>query len=177
MVNTFFISDTHFGHSNILTFLRADGTKLREFESIEEHDEHIVKCWNEVVRPQDKVYHLGDVVINRKALPIFSRLNGHKRLVRGNHDIFRTKEYLEYFEEIYGCRVIDRIIFTHIPIHEDCLARFRCNVHGHLHSNKVLTTNWGEPKIDSRYMNVSCEQVNYTPISLDEINTIRGTLE
>lgn len=160
MPNIFFISDTHFGHSNILTFNRNDGTPLRSFVSIEEHDEHLIKCWNDTVRPQDKIYHLGDVVINRRCLPILSRLNGHKRLVRGNHDVFRTSEYMEYFEEIYGCRVIDRMIFTHIPIHADCMARFTANVHGHLHSNTMD---------DVRYLNVSCEQVNYTPISLDEI--------
>lgn len=160
MSNVFFISDTHFSHRNILTFSKKDGTKLRDFISIEEHDEHLIKCWNDTVRPQDKVYHLGDVVINRKALPICERLNGHKRLVRGNHDCFPTKEYLPYFEEIYGSRIINGMIFTHIPIHTDCIERFKINVHGHLHSNTLG---------DSRYMNVSCEQINYTPISLDEI--------
>lgn len=168
MVNTFFISDTHFGHSNILTFNRSDGSPLRLFSSIEEHDEHIIKCWNDKVRPQDKVYHLGDVVINRRCLPILSRLNGHKRLVRGNHDVFRTSEYLHYFEEIYGCRVLDRMIFTHIPIHPDCMSRFTANVHGHLHSNTIGATSsyWDN---DMKYLNVSCEQVDYTPISIDEV--------
>lgn len=162
MPNTFFISDTHFGHRNILTFLREDGTYLRNFPSIEEHDDHLVKCWNDTVRPCDKIYHLGDVVINRRCLPTLARLNGKKRLVRGNHDIFRTAEYLEYFDEIYGCRILSNIIFTHIPIHPDQMRRFTANVHGHLHSNTID---------DPRYLNVSCEQVNYTPISIDEIRS------
>ncbi len=172
MPNIFFIGDTHFAHGNILTFKRADGAPLRDFASIEEHDEHLVAQWNSVVTASDKVYHLGDVAINKKGLPILDRLNGHKRLIRGNHDIYDTSEYLKYFDEIYGSRVIDNIIFTHIPIHVDSIARFRANVHGHLHSNLVMRTYKESGSIlleDNRYLNVSCEQVNYTPISLDEI--------
>lgn len=136
MVNTFFISDSHFGHSNIITFKNEDGSLLRPFSSIEE-----------------KVYHLGDVVINRRCLPILSRLNGHKRLVRGNHDLFTTKDFMIYFEEIYGVRVIGDLIFSHIPIHEDQLSRWKSNVHGHLHGNRVMKDN----VIDERYISVCCE--------------------
>lgn len=157
---TYVISDTHFGHANILGFKRSDGTPLRDFATIEEHDEQLIERWNATVRPQDKVYHLGDCVINRRCLPTLGRLNGKKRLVRGNHDIFRTDEYLQYFDEVYGCRVLDMMILTHIPIHVECLARFKLNIHGHLHSNTLG---------DNMYFNVSCEQVNHTPISLEEI--------
>lgn len=160
MPNIFFISDTHFGHSKILTFKRNDDSMLRNFDTIEDHDDTIVDNWNSVVRPQDKIYHLGDVVIHKRFLSTLERCNGHKRLIRGNHDIFPTKEYLKYFDEIYGCRVLDNMIFTHIPIHADCLSRFKINVHGHLHANNL-------PNI--RYFNVSCEQINYTPISLEDI--------
>ena len=59
-----------------------------------EMDEEMIKRWNETVRPNDKVYHLGDVVINRKALTTLSRLNGDKVLIRGNHDIFKLEEYI-----------------------------------------------------------------------------------
>ncbi|NBU74861.1 MAG: hypothetical protein EBS30_06540, partial [Planctomycetes bacterium] len=55
-----------------------------------------IKNWNDRVGPNDKVYHLGDVVINRKALGIMRRLNGDKVLIRGNHDIFRDDEYREH---------------------------------------------------------------------------------
>lgn len=165
MVETFFLSDTHLGHSNILGFLKDDGTKLRDFSSIEEHDEFIIDNWNKTVKPSDKVYHLGDVVINRRCLPLIARLNGHKRLVRGNHDIFRTSEYLEYFDEIYGCRILDNMIFTHIPIHSQEMRRFTANIHGHLHAKEVLASGY----IDTNYLCISCEKINYTPISLDEI--------
>lgn len=163
MHNSFFIADTHFGHANILTFKRADGvTPLRPFATIEEHDEFMVEAWNKDVRPVDKVYHLGDAVINRRYLPIFSRLNGKKRLVRGNHDIFRTSEYLQYFDEVLGYRVFNEhgFICSHIPIHPESLSRWKANVHGHLHSNKLE---------DSRYICVSVEHTQYRPLHLDEL--------
>jgi len=62
MSNPFLISDTHFGHANILTFKKKDGTLLRSgFKDITDHDLELVKRWNSVVAPNDKVYHLGDV--------------------------------------------------------------------------------------------------------------------
>lgn len=168
----YFISDTHFGHANILTFKRADGTPLREFSNVDEMDEYMIEKWNSVVRPQDKVYHLGDVVINSKFLYRLDRLNGHKRLVRGNHDIYKTKLYSQYFEEIHGVRVFGgfdslpkrtRLAASHVPLHPDCVDRWGFNIHGHLHSNVMK---------DKRYINVSVEQLDYTPISMDEVISI-----
>ena len=174
---TFFISDTHFGHANILNFKRSDGERLRPFSSLEEMDETMVKNWNQVVRPCDTVNHLGDVVINRRMLPILSRLNGKKRLVRGNHDVFKTAEYLRYFDEIYGVRIYEKhgIICSHIPLHPESLSRWKVNIHGHLHSNRVRhwrtfmngSGDWADD--DHRYFSVCVEQINYTPISLEEI--------
>ncbi len=82
MPAVFLVSDTHFGHTGVCRFTRNDGvTKLRPWDNADEMDEEMVKRWNETVRPNDKVYHLGDVVINRKALKIMSRLNGDKVLI------------------------------------------------------------------------------------------------
>ncbi len=107
MAKIWVIADTHFGHSNIVhKFKRADGSPLRDFKNVHEHDETIIRNWNERVRPEDHVYHLGDFAMARIHLATAQRLNGHKRLVRGNHDIFKTREYVEAgFEEIYGVRV------------------------------------------------------------------------
>lgn len=163
--NTFFISDTHFGHEKTCTvFKNEDGSPLRPFANAAEMDEAMVERWNAVVKPEDKVYHLGDVVINKKFLNVVSRLNGHKRLIRGNHDIMKTQQYVDVgFKEIYGVRVVvDNFILSHIPLHPDCVnPRFRINVHGHLHGN-VLD--------DPRYISVCVEQINYTPISLEDLN-------
>lgn len=182
--NVWLISDTHFSHNNIINFMNNDGTKLRPFDTVEEMDEMMIDNWNSVVKPSDKVYHLGDVVINRRALPILNRLNGRKILIRGNHDIFKTKEYTPYFEEIYGSYKLANYILTHIPIHPDSIARWaNGNIHGHLHSNNVTQSQliFGEYGVahidtilDKRYTCVCVEQINYTPISLDEITRKRN---
>ena len=183
MPTTFLISDTHFGHEKTCTtFKREDGSPLRPFGSAEEMDEFMVRSWNDRVRPTDKVYHLGDVVINRKFLHILGRLNGDKVLIRGNHDIFKLEDYTAYFRDIRGYHVMDGLIFSHIPVHADSLGRFGANVHGHLHANRVRL-----PKkidrlgsraevvysdvIDPRYQCVCVEHTNYAPISLDEVHS------
>jgi|SRR5882672_1569016 len=156
----FKLGDTHFRHGNILTFKRQDGTPLRNFATIEEHDEHLIKCWNSVVTDKDLVYHMGDVVMNKKYLPIVHRLKGRKILIRGNHDTASTKELLEYFDEVYGTYCLKGLILSHIPLAKESIERFGVNVHGHLHANSIN---------DKRYFNVSAEQLNYTPISLEEL--------
>jgi calcineurin-like phosphoesterase family protein len=183
MSNRFVISDTHFGHTNSWEkFKLPNGDPLRPFTSTEEMDETMVERWNAVVRPQDTVYHLGDVVINRKSLHHVKRLNGKKRLVRGNHDIFKDADYREVgFDSLYGVRVfVDKFILSHIPLHPDCVTeRFRVNVHGHLHANELMQeydTGMGSTfhrdmamRPDPRYLCVSVEHTDYRPLSFDEV--------
>lgn len=175
-MNTFLISDSHFSHRGIVKFLRADGvTKERPWDNIEEMDEALVKNWNSVVREKDTVIHLGDVVINRSALPILARLNGIKELVKGNHDVFRLDEYTPYFKNIHGGRSFDDFILTHIPVHPASIERWKGNVHRHTHSNKVMRSLIRNPdgkivqEIDTRYLCVSVEQIDYTPIAWEEV--------
>ena len=182
MSNRFVISDTHFGHTNSWEkFKLPNGDPMRPFTSTEEMDETMVERWNAVVRPQDTVYHLGDVVINKKSLHHVKRLNGKKRLVRGNHDIFRDTDYRDAgFESLYGVRVfVDQFILSHIPLHPDCVTeRFRVNVHGHLHANEVMEKfkvtgddiyPYEDERIDPRYLCVSVEHTDYRPLSFDEV--------
>jgi calcineurin-like phosphoesterase family protein len=170
MPSVFLVSDTHFGHAGVCRFLREDGTKLRPWDSPEEMDEHMVKVWNETVKPTDKVYHLGDVVINRKALSILHRLNGDKVLIRGNHDIFRDEEYRNFFRELRAYHVMNGMILSHIPIHTESLARFGVNIHGHLHSNRVMKDNgYGGRVIDPRYHCVCVEQTDFRPILFEDV--------
>jgi calcineurin-like phosphoesterase family protein len=166
MPNIFLISDTHFGHHGVTKFLRNDGTKLRPWNTIEEMDEALVDNWNSVIKPNDKVYHLGDVVINRKALPTLGRLNGKKVLIKGNHDIFKLSEYSTYFYDIRGYHVLDNMLLCHIPVHPNSKDRFKANIHGHTHANVILDI---FEKPDPWYIPVSVEQINYTPISFEEI--------
>jgi len=173
MPSVFLVSDTHFGHAGVCRFMRNDGvTKLRPWDNPEEMDEEMVKRWNETVRPNDKVYHLGDVVINRKALSIMHRLNGDKVLIRGNHDIFRDEEYRQHFREIRAYHVMNGMILSHIPIHTDSIGRFGTNIHGHLHANRVMyqpTWRIDDTTIDPRYHCVCVEQTDYRPILFEDV--------
>lgn len=171
MPSVFLVSDTHFGHAGVCRFTRDDGvTKLRPWDNPDEMDEAMVKMWNETVKPTDKVYHLGDVVINRKAMKIMHRLNGDKVLIRGNHDIFRDEEYREHFRELRAYHVMNGMILSHIPIHSESLGRFGVNIHGHLHSNRVMKDNgYGGRVIDSRYHCVCVEQTDFRPILFEDV--------
>ncbi len=155
-VTIFFIGDTHFGHLNLIRSLR----KMEPFE----HDELIISNWNRVVRKKDDiVYHMGDLMMHKspEELEIMRRLNGIKYLIRGNHDVMNTSIYLKYFKEVFG--IVSKYDFwlSHCPIHPNEL-RGRNNVHGHTHTVIIP---------DHRYLNVSCEQINYTPISLEQVRS------
>jgi calcineurin-like phosphoesterase family protein len=141
-------------------------------------DEDMVAKWNAVVKPEDKVYHLGDVVINRRALPTLARLNGDKVLIRGNHDIFPDTEYRQYFRELRAYHVMNGMILSHIPLHSDSLGRFGTNIHGHTHANRVhrargVDARTGEilysDEIDTRYHCVCVEQTDFAPILFEEV--------
>jgi calcineurin-like phosphoesterase family protein len=171
MPSVFLVSDTHFGHAGVCRFLREDGTKLRPWDNPDDMDEEMIRRWNDTVRPNDKVYHLGDVVINRKALKTLHRLNGDKVLIRGNHDIFRDDEYREHFRELRAYHVMNGMILSHIPLHTDSLARFGTNIHGHLHANRVMTRDFfsDESEIDTRYHCVCVEQTDFAPILFEDV--------
>jgi calcineurin-like phosphoesterase family protein len=179
MPAVFLVSDTHFGHAGVCRFTLNDGvTKLRPWTDPDEMDEAMVEAWNERVKPTDKVYHLGDVVINRKSLKTLARLNGDKILIRGNHDIFPDVEYRKYFRELRAYHVMNGLILSHIPVHEASLGRFGCNIHGHTHANRVMKAcgvdaNTGatlySDEIDPRYHCVCVEQTNFAPILFEDV--------
>ena len=83
----FFTADTHFGDPDIL------GQRGSRFKSLDDHDEGLIARWNEMVRPADEVWHLGDFAAGAspaRCAEIFDRLCGIKRLVRGNQDSNRV---------------------------------------------------------------------------------------
>lgn len=158
----FIISDTHFGHNNILNFTNKDGTQLRKFKSIIDHDELMIENWNKVVSNKDKVYHLGDVGFFSfsRCADVLKRLNGTKILIKGNHDHFKLSQYQQYFKDIRASHILDKFILTHIPIHPESLYKWRANIHGHVHTNSLK---------DNNYFNTSVEVINYTPINFEVI--------
>jgi calcineurin-like phosphoesterase family protein len=136
-------------------------------------DEAMVAAWNDRVRPNDKVYHLGDVVINRRALAIMDRLNGDKVLIRGNHDIFRDEDYRKYFRELRAYHVMNGMILSHIPLHPESLGRFGVNIHGHTHANRVMLPGFNGKTtdiVDTRYHCVCVEQTpDFAPILFEDV--------
>lgn len=171
MPSVFLVSDTHFGHSGVCRFTRDDGTKLRPWDNVDEMDEAMVQRWNDTVRPTDKVYHLGDVVINRRSLSILHRLNGDKVLIKGNHDIFKLNDYTPHFRDIRSYHVMNGMILSHVPVHEESLGRFGCNIHGHLHYKRVMRAKHAgaRPVIDNRYHCVCVEHTDYRPILFEHV--------
>lgn len=156
MGNVRFISDTHFGHKNMAI--------KRGFSSAEEMNEHIIKKWNSVVNKKDVTYLLGDVSMESKNFYyLLDSLNGVKNVILGNHcrrqDI---PEMLKYVNSVAG--MIDyksNYILTHCPVHPSQLEfRYSYNIHGHVHENSLD---------DPRYINVSCEVVDYTPKLITEL--------
>ena len=116
------------------------------------------------------MYHLGDVGFMNvtRFNEIFSQLNGEKVLIKGNHDILKPNQWLQHFKDIRAYHVLDKILLAHVPIHPLSLERWRGQVHGHLHDQVV-----GDPK----YVNISVERINYTPIDFEELRLYFHGLE
>jgi calcineurin-like phosphoesterase family protein len=165
----FFIGDTHFGHERVF-----EKGAWPEFDSIEEHDEEIIRRWNVVVRPKDIVWHLGDVGMwGLPSLAPVRELNGKKRLIRGNHDALRDEDYLGAgFERVVFGPGLEKYgaWLSHMPIHPQCVGRFGRNIHAHTHRSRPLAPLG--PWNDERYVCVSCEQVAFAPLSLEEIRGV-----
>ena len=168
--NIFFTADMHFGHENMISFVDYNGQKIRPFNTCQECDELMIENWNSVVRPQDKIYVLGDVCFNKNlGDKIMPRLNGKKCLIRGNHDNFKLSWYALWFYDVRGCHNLENYLLTHIPVHLDSKARFKMNIHGHLHRN-IVYKNENEIKVpDVWYRNVCMDYNNYKPVSFEQI--------
>ena len=170
MPDIWVISDTHFNHANMLKFERRDGTKVRDFDSVEHMNETMVDNWNSVVKKGDKVYHLGDVFFGPKEdfKKLWPRLNGSKRLVVGNHDDPTFMASGGFFQKVMLWRMFSEfgLLLTHVPVHPSTLSESRftgdqmVNVHGHIHSNKSP---------EGPYKCVCVEQTNFTPVHIEDL--------
>jgi len=169
MKDIWLISDTHFNHSDILTFSDKIGKPVRDFSSVDTMNQCMMDNWAKVVKPNDTVYHLGDVLFGHNKVDWlqanFDKLPGKKHLVLGNHD--NPKFLLPFFKSIQLWVEIGQLVLTHAPLHSQTLEeRHRwgegavLNVHGHTHTN---------PSPQGPYKCVSVEQINYTPIHIEEV--------
>jgi calcineurin-like phosphoesterase family protein len=161
-----FIADLHFSHTNMAI--------RRGFSTVEEHDEHIITKWNSVVNKRDITYILGDITME-KSTPyhLLDRLNGTKKVILGNHDKpSHVPELLKYVNSVGGMVQYKGVVLTHGPIHPSELEyRFPLNIHGHIHDKVVVLDHWTNIP-DQRYICVSCERIDYTPKTLDELKNI-----
>lgn len=128
----------------------------RGFKDEIEHDNFIIEQWNKVVLKKDTVWILGDITMEKTSpYELLDKLNGFKKVVLGNHDKPQhVLKLLSYVNSVCGMIKHKGFILSHCPIHESELFRFSKNIHGHVHENTLP---------DKRYINVSCEAVNYTP--------------
>lgn len=155
-MSVFFISDLHLGHENM--------AKKRGFSCADEMNEHIINSWNAVVCKRDMVFLPGDVTMEKKRYyPLLDKLNGDKTVILGNHDRRQdVTELLKYVNSVAGMmNYKSSVILTHCPVHPSELEyRYKYNIHGHVHENSLE---------DPRYINVSAEVVNYTPVEFSEL--------
>ena len=156
----YFISDLHLGHKRIMEFGQ------RKHDSLEDMHIAMVEQWNEKVRKHSAiVYVLGDVCMNIEDMKWLDLMNGQKRLILGNHDVFDYGVYKKYFKKVQAMhKSYKGIVLTHIPIHPNELEyrSWKWNVHGHIHDpNKNIK--------DPRYFNVNVDNIGYAPMHLDEL--------
>jgi calcineurin-like phosphoesterase family protein len=139
-MNTFFISDTHFGHANLMKHY----PDRNRFGTVEELDEWMIQEWNKKIGKKDKVYHIGDFgSFNvEHSTRVVRRLNGSKELVPGNHDKkhIKTDAFAREWAAIhpYSYKEISvegqQIVLSHFPIWEWMqIHRGWWHVHGHVH--------------------------------------------
>lgn len=170
-MSRFILSDHHLFHPGIYRFTDKTGERIRPWaDAHAEADEMMIQAHNATVHPKDTVYFMGDAVIRRKGLPLLSRMNGRKILIRGNHDIFNLKDYLPYFEDIRGSHKIDSLILTHYPIHPSSIPHWCwANAHGHIHQNTVMKRRFGLSSPDLRYINMCVEVAGLTPKRVEDV--------
>lgn len=190
----YFTADTHFYHYNIIEFCgrpivqgtwpgNIPGWMSRE-EAINEMNSVLVARWNERIKPNDEVYHLGDFAFCgvTKARDILDQLNGRKYWIRGNHDHALAKKVGDYFEWIrdyYVLRVHDSyqtdtgaeqqfhqaICLMHFPMLSwENMHHGYWHLHGHCHGSL--------PDFGGLRMDVGVDTNNLYPYSYQEIKNI-----
>lgn len=168
-MKVYIISDTHFNHKNIIDYCN------RPFKDIDEMNNTIINNWNEAVKEDDIVYHLGDFFLGSKfdLKDIVDKLNGTIYLIRGNHDRLTVKSY-----EDCGIVVLKnapiimddyKIMLSHRPLPNSMIKDGYINIHGHLHQKKLEDIYDNAFFDKNKHINVSCDMLNYKPISLEEI--------
>lgn len=131
-MTTFFTSDQHFFHKNIIGYCD------RPFHDVGNMNEHIITNWNLKVTPRDKVYVLGDFSFGKpeETKSVYDRLNGEKILIRGNHDNHKTVDLFDEIHDDLVIKIADQdVLLSHYPYkyeEEDIKNEYHTS-NGHLH--------------------------------------------
>jgi calcineurin-like phosphoesterase family protein len=166
---TYFTSDQHFGHFNIIRLCQ------RPFESVEEMDEVMLAKWNAKVEDSDRVFILGDLFFRARDPEItLRRLKGRKTLILCNHDSSWTGkvELSRYFEGVHTMlETTDgehAITLCHYPLmtFNYCMRAYM--LHGHIHGN-TNADHWSYLQSHDRILNASVEVNNYEPVTFAEL--------
>lgn len=172
-MSIFFTADTHFRHQNIIKYCN------RPFHGTDEMDEKMIREWNRKVDYNDDIYHLGDFGFGpvEKMSDILCRLNGHKYLIRGNHDrVSKNPEFSRYFkwiEDTYLLTVKDDGVkdgnqfiwlshYAHLVWPQMSYGAW--HLFGHSHGTAIPTN------LKSFDVGVDCW--NFAPIGYDELKHV-----
>jgi len=167
-MKTYHISDTHFYHKNIIKY-----TSRKEWcDNVEDMNAHLVKQWNSIVEPGDRVVHHGDFCFggSGKWLEFLNQLNGNIEIILGNHDPKRIMNwYIALgFTKIYrGVLLVDNVVYSHEPVDLNDYPEGTINVHGHIHDGDGHRDS--EIELTDNHYNVSGEVLDFKPILIDEI--------
>jgi len=173
----FYIADNHFGHRDMIFY---DG---RPFTDTTVMNEVLVRNWNEKVNENDTIYMLGDCfwMNEENSVRLMQRLNGHKHLIRGNHDRVHGRFRFQYESIRHYAEIEDngrKVILSHYPMpfyNEQYNGAVM--LYGHVHNTiewefleKWKRELW-EKNVMCNMINVGCmmEYMQYTPKTLDEI--------
>lgn len=161
MPSIWFTSDTHFSHHNIIQYCN------RPFKDTDEMNKVLIQNWNNVVMPDDIVWHLGDFALGDKTkIPeIVQKLHGNIRLVKGNHDNRSNQFYRDCgFKEVYNLPVVfdEFIVLSHAPM-PFVPSLTMINLYGHVHDSPMFET-WG-----NQCACMCVERHNYTPVNIEVV--------
>lgn len=170
----FFTSDPHYGHVNILKYCH------RPFSSIEEHDEELIRLWNETVPEDGIVFILGDIGFCSESYlkSILNRLNGKIYWIIGNHDWRRiTPGIINRFECITQQMVItvdNKIVYlNHFPFlcYPDSDRHPVYQFFGHVHSGPLSGSSDISRLVhlNKRQYDVGVDNNEFKPISFQDI--------
>ncbi|WP_162319789.1 metallophosphoesterase [Nesterenkonia haasae] len=194
-MTTYFTSDHHFGHANIIRYCD------RPFDGVDDMDEGLIARWNETVGVEDVVWVLGDYSLHDhdKGLSYLPRLNGTKYLVIGNHDRCSPTQpdgslYVPMYLEAGFATVVTqaevtlpsvepggeelRVLLSHYPYageshtKQDRHQRFRYRDLGHPLVCGHVHTEW-RTQVSSQgtvQVNVGVDQWDFRPVTAEQIH-------